>query len=74
MTTEQNNPPVVMDTPYNCNLRGNNLPEEIITNHNIKYKLKVQVGFVIKIVVLCTSLYLYSDKVRIDDMMEESTG
>ena len=62
-----------MATPYNCTFRGNNLLEVIIPDHNVQPKLKAQTGFVRNIVVLCPSFYLYHDKERRDDLMEEFT-
>ena len=47
-----------MDTPHTRSLRGNNLPEVNITDHNVQTKLKVQEGFVRKVVVLHQSLAL----------------
>ena len=67
---EQNNPPVVVATKYPRILRGKNLPEVIIPDHNFQHKLKAQVGFVRKSVLLCPSLYLYHDEVRRDGLME----
>ena len=67
---EQNNPPVVMDIPHPCTLRGKKSPELIITDNNVQPKLKTQAGFVRKIVVLCPFLYLYRDEVRRYDLIE----
>ena len=35
---EQNNPPVAMDTPHPCTLRGKNLPGVIIPDHILQPK------------------------------------
>ena len=62
-----------MATTHPINLKGKNFPELIIPDHKVKPKLKAQTYFVIKSVVLCPSLYIYHDEVRIDDLMEEFT-
>ena len=59
-----------MATTNPCTLRGNNIPEVIITDHNVQPKLKAQAGFVGKSVVLCPSLYVYHNKLRRHDLME----
>ena len=67
---EQNNPPVVIVTPHPCTSRGNNFPEVIIPDNRVQPKLKSQTGFVIKIVILFPSLYLYHNELIIYDLME----
>ena len=62
-----------MATPHLCTLRGNNFTGVIITYHNVQQKLKAQAGFVGKSVVFCPSLYIYHNKLRRDDLMEEFT-
>ena len=59
-----------MAIPHPCTLIGNQLPEAIITDHNVQPKLKSQEVFVRKSVVLCPSLYIYHTGVRTDDPME----
>ena len=59
-----------MATPNPRTLRLNHLPEIIIPDRDLKTKLKAQIGFMRKTVVLFHSLYLYHDKVKINELME----
>ena len=59
-----------MVTPHPSSLIQKNFPEVIIPDRNVQPKLKAQANFVIKIWVLCYSLYLYCDEVMSDDLMK----
>ena len=70
---EQNNSPVVMVTPHPCTLRGEQLPEVIVPDHNVQPKLKSQAGFVRNNAVLCHSIYLYHNEGGVYEPMEGFT-
>ena len=59
-----------MDTPHPHTIIENNFPGVIISDHNVKPKLKTQVGFMINISLFCLSLYQYYDVVMIDELMK----
>ena len=59
-----------MYNPHPSNLRVNQLPEVIITDHNITPKFKAQSNFVRNIVVFCINLYPYHGEVNIDELIE----
>ena len=52
-----------MASPNSLTLRGNQLPEVIIIDHNARPKLKSHTGFMKMSVVLCPSLYTYHGEV-----------
>ena len=70
---EQNNPSVVMATPFFHTLRGNNLPYVMIPDHNSQPKLNAQKVFGRNSVVLCITLYIYHCEVSRDDPMRKFT-
>ena len=62
-----------MTTSHPSTFSEINFSEVVIPYNNVQPNLKEYACFVIKKLVLCTSLFMYRDKVRIYDLMEEFT-